>query len=320
MATRNTTRTSRVAKTEVAEQVPVIEKPAGKLPDGFVERAMKRSEENIKALASSGVFSSSEFEKLKSDITEAYLKLTGTSGPQLFMTLEALIGFLKDGRYRTFGDLGVTKGDADSARRVDYTKRTYGYEDLKDCEKYGIVPVEEVNPDSPVRQVPMERRFCARYGTFCVKLKKEVASRTSINLLDSAHQWGVDGAWKSHGYGWLFPVPYKPEGPSLFVGCLMSPPTPPELAEMARGGEMADYFKDCIKLRNQSLLFLMQGRDDHDYVEAHVHGEVTPEDIDTVVYVPRLAEGVSGWIEARKKLESLGVKVVPSAMFKIPAA
>lgn len=312
MATRITRK--KVEKEEAVQEVPkqpkVEAKKAG-IPEGFVERAKERSRQNLELLSNCGIFSISELASLKKAMVEAYEKLTRTSAPVINVMPETLLAFLKDGTYRTFGETGTTNGDPETRARLDYTSRTYGYESLKDCEKYGTIPVEEVNPNSPLHSIPLHERFQARYGHIQLRLKPEVGQRTTVNLMDSAHQWGLDGTWKNQGFGQLFPVPYRTDTPEDFVGCLMSPPTPSELKNLKDPeSSWHDYDKECVRARNFKLLAIMEGKDGHEYIEAHVHGEVTPEDVDSVVYIV-LPEG------AKEAAEAKGIKVVPASKFSV---
>lgn len=280
MATR-TTMSKTMPQPKPAKAVkPEPAKKAAGIPAAFIEAAKERSKENLGVLKSCGAFTSEELEELKTRMTAGYKRLSKTSGPVIHMTQEALAAFLKDGTYRTFGEVGTTGGTPDEQARLDYTKRTYGYEDLKSCEKYGTISVAEANPGTPAAY---KKEIAAEvYGSFQVKLKPEVGNRTTINLLDSGHQWGVDDLWKTNGFGWLFPVPYRTEDFDDFVGCLLAVPTPRELKIIKSDDSRAFYFKDSVRIRNNRLLELVEGMSGNDYVEAHIHGEVTVSDVESV--------------------------------------
>lgn len=311
MATRITRKTARAEQPKedevkleqtAPEQAKAEAKPG--IPEGFAERSKERSAQNLKLLASCGAFTSSELSALKKAMVEAYEKVSRTTAPVINLTPEALLSFLKDGEYKPFGESGQTSGTPDFEMRAEYSKRTYGYEDPKGCEKYGTIPVEEVNPASPLHKVPLSERFQARYGKVVLRLKPEVGARTTINLLDSAHQWGLDGTWKLKGFGQLFPVPYRTDSAEDFVGCLMAPPTPNSLENLTDQESLwHDYVKGCVRDRNFKLLAIMEGKDGHKYVEAHVHGRISLEDVKEVV-----SEELPD--ELKKLAESKGIKVV----------
>lgn len=316
MATRITKKTKlkeetpELPKQEVPVQSKTEKKSVGKIPDGFLERARERSKRNLEALKDSGVFKTSEFEALKTMMTDCYRMVGKTSGPVINVTPEAFISFLKDGSFKTFGESGSTKGDPEAEKRLEFTSRTYGYKDLKDCEKYGTIPVEEVNKDCPIYGIPLEKRFTARYGSVLLKLKPEVGERTTINLLDSAMQWGLNGEWQKNCFGWLFPVPYRTDKPEDFVGCLMAPPTDGELKKIAEGPYSEDFRKG-VRLKNYKLLCLLSGKEGHDYIEAHIHGNISPEDVVEAVFVPDCVKGFKNWEEAEKLASVYNIKVKP---------
>lgn len=312
MATRITRKKAEkeaeLPKQEVPVQLKSEKKPAGKIPDGFLERARERSKRNLEALKDSGVFKTSEFEALKAMMTDCYKMVGKTSAPVINVTPEALLSFLKDGSFKTFGESGSTKGDPEAEKRLDFTSRTYGYKDLKDCEKYGTIPVEEVSKDCPIHGIPLEKRFTARYGSVLLKLKAEVGERTTMNLLDSSMQWGLNGEWQKNCFGWLFPVPYRTDKPEDFVGCLMAPPTNGELKEIV-GGPYSEDFRKGVRNKNYKLLALLSGKEGHDYIEAHVHGDIVPEDVAEIVFVPGCVKDFPEWKEVEKAAARYNIAV-----------
>lgn len=317
MATRITKKTRKEEATpEVLEQPKPTKqakdkpKPAS-LPDGFLDRAAERALDNERRLMASEVFTKAEYAVLRGSIADAYKELAKTSGPVINMTPEVLLAFLKEGAYKPFGASGKTNGTPDTEQRLDYTKRTYGYDSLEACEKYGTVPVEEVNKECPLYGIPLEKRFTSRYGTVLVELKPEVGSRSTMNVLDSGHQWGLDGQWEKNGFGWLFPVPYRTEDFDKFVGCLMSAPTPVEESDIRAGNDWGKYAAQCIRDRNYKILKVLQGMDAHDYVEAHIHGEVTPEDVAEIVFVPDCVKGFEAWKEVESVASHYSISVKP---------
>ena len=309
MATRITRKKAEKEAELPKAETPAQEKKAAGLPLNFLKKSAGNSAENQVLLANCEVYTSSEFQSMKERFVKAYEALTKTSAPVVNVTPEALLSFLQDGKFKSFGECGQTKGDPDFEQRLDYTKRTYGYEDLKCCEKYGTIPVEEVNKESPIHGIPLEKRFCSRYGSVQLRLKPEVGSRTSLNVLDSGHQWGLDGSWKTHGFGWLFPVPYRTDKPEGFVGCLMSVPCPNEIAGLKETSPRAERIRESIRLRNEKLLQVLEGKDPRDYVEAHVHGDIVPEDVAEIVFVPGCVKDFPEWKEVEKAAARYNIAV-----------
>lgn len=321
MATRNNTKPTKTKTTPMAgKPVKAVAQPS-EIPAGFLERSAQRSAENEQLLKESEVFTKAEYDALRKAMIAAYKRVSETTAPVVHMTPEVLVSFLSDGEYKTFGATGKTGGSPGEAERLDYTGRTYGYKNLEGCEKYGTIPVEQVNRESPIHSIPLQDRFCSRYGSVEVILKPEVGSRTTMNLMDSGHQWGLDGSWKKNTLGGLFPVPYRVDDPEKFVGCLMAPPTQVEMKDIKSGDEQwLEYTVSGVRSRNFKLLELLEGRDGHEYIEAHVHGAITPGDIDTIVYVKELVATTNGWAAAVKKATELGIKVVSSDTFVMPLA
>lgn len=302
MATRNGTKTSKTEVKAVGESTLIY---------GYRERAVERSKKNEELMLHCGVMSVSEFATFRDKMLDAYVKASKTSGPVINMSSTALLSFLKDNFYKGFGESGSTNGTDDKILRQEYSKRTYGYDTLESAEKYGTIPVMEVCPESPIRECPFCKRPGSRYGTIQVHLKSDVGMRTTMNLLDSSHQWGPNGSWQSNGCGWLFPVPYRVKDPEQFVGCLMAAPTPGELVALKETGPRADMFADNIRRRNKNLLLLLQGMDGVHYVEAHIHGKIAATDIDHIVYDPKLISDFKEWEEIVKfSASSSGVRPI----------
>lgn len=295
------TRSGVKAKTEVKTEL---------LP-GYKKRAEEHAKKNLELLSSCGVMSVSEVVKFREMLTEAYVKAGKTSGPVINMNAKTLLGFLRDGVYKGYGESGTTNGTADKELRSEYSKRTYGYETLESAEKYGTVPLIEVNPNGPLKDCPFCKYPGSRYGEIQVHLNSDVKLRSTINLLDSGHQWGLDGSWKYNSCGLLFPVPYVTEEPTKFVGCLIAAPTCKELEALKESGPRRDMFASNIRRRNLALLELLRGNDATHYVEAHIHGTISLKDIAHVVYDPHSITDLNEWAEIAKLLaDAVGIRPI----------
>lgn len=274
-----------------------------KLMTRCTKKAAFRSARNLEALRRSFAFTPTEQRELKEELVELCKKIAQTSGPVINMEPGALLRFFNDGEFKPFGDSGLTNGTADKELRAEYSERVYGYPSLEGAEKYGLIPVWEVDEASPILELPMYKRPGARYGKLSVHLKASVGARTTMNVMDSGNQWGE--GFELRRFGNIYPVPYRMENPEGIVGCLLAVPTENELREIEERGPRREQFIADIRQRVLDILALLKGLDLKNYVEAHIHGPVSVDDIDFVEYDGNAVVSEPSW----KSILSFGEKV-----------
>lgn len=223
------------------------------IPDieGFRQRAKARSDRNWEALEKSGAFAGS-LRLLQLELLDAYWHCVSLS-PCIAMPKAAFDSFMAAGEFHPFGATLTFSGTVDLASRQEYSRRVYGYDDIRTAEKYGYMPVNDCS-------------LLSAYGDVRVKFKPEVMQRATVLPGDSGSQWA---GWESRRFGWLHPLAV---GMPDCIGCLLPAPTPNELEDL-------DMYRDDIAARCKGVIRLLKGMDDSRYVEAHLHGKLTPDDV-----------------------------------------
>lgn len=253
----------------------------------FRGRALQRAARNEKALRDFGIYTSNEFNDLKDNIVEAYRQIGHTSAPVINMDKYAFPKFLKEGQYKNQGATGNSSGDYSPKSRLRYSNDMYGYESLPMAEKYGSIPMEELyTPEAwdKANHIPG-----SEYGPVRIHLKPNMKRYSTINAFDSINQWPDNSRTIPHAY--LGAVPYEVEEPERYAGAFMDAPLPDVVEGLKEMGHTDDAIADMMRIRNDETLRLLQGRNPNDYVEAQIHGPITPDDIDFVEAKERIYAG-----------------------------
>jgi len=246
----------------------------------YRKRVLQRAKENEAALRASGAYSPAEFNDLKERMLRAYSNVGRASAPVINMKGSDLRKFMRSGQYRNLGSTGVSTGEDDIGARLRYSNAIYGYEDLPVAEKYGTVPMDELS--GKVDESRMSRGVVpgSEYGEMRVHLKPNLKSYATINAFDSMNQWPDNAPGMPHRD--IMPVPWVTDDHEAYVGALMDAVSPSAEEEFIGMGWTPDAIRNETRARNEETLSLLEGRKPYEYIEAHVHGPITRDDVDFV--------------------------------------
>lgn len=253
-----------------------------RLIPAYRQKALTRALQNETLLKNSGYFTKNEFDDFKDKMINAYRRVGRTSAPVMHTDEYGVQPFLDEGVYKNQGATGTSMGAVAPGSRAGYAKVTYGYPKLEDAEKYGAVPMDELSPEfNRTRKQEFSRMPEYQYGNFRMHLKPEVKSRVTIHPFDSYYQWpDAVSAYQPHAS--YFPVPYETENPEDYVGAMMDAPNP-SLEQYWEALELpSEERARTLRERNLSTLHLLSGQDPSAYIEAHIHGPVTAQDVDFI--------------------------------------
>lgn len=260
-----------------------------KIIPAYSSRARSMALENELRLKKSGLMTSNEIAAQKQNLIDAYKKIK-VAPPAIRMEASDLVGFLRDKRYKNLAEAGHSNGAEENAARYQYSNRVYGYPELQQAERYGYVPLEDT-PAASMNYLDKIKFYhpASAYGNVVVHLKPEVRERSTMSPFDSDRQWGSPTYREMSEYGRLFPIPYDMDDPEEFIGGFLESPTSTEeeaIADNLQEPEFLSWRREAIRGRNQSILDLLNARDPVEYVEAHVHGGILPEDVDSIELYP----------------------------------
>lgn len=227
----------------------------------------EQSSKNFEALRNSE--GEGWFNNHKNRLLNAYNRINKTN-PVTNMWEEDFARFLKDKEFKNMFQSGNSGGANEFTDRQGYSKKVYGYpEEFLKKEKYGTIPIEEFSEN--------RQKLPKSYGQMRVHFKPEIKERTTINVGDSSNQWpSVSSYYVSKN---LRPIPYGLEDPEEYIGGWMD----------------GDYF--FTRDRNGKIARLLEGENPDDYIEAHFHGDITPEDVDFVEFDPELFKNRGYWTD-----------------------
>lgn len=254
--------------------------PLDKIIPLYRKRVLQRAKENEAALKASGAYSPAEFNDLKDRMLKAYKTIGTTSAPVVNTRLTGLGKFLRSGEYRNLGSTGVTIGENMPASRLRYSNSTYGYDQLPGAEKYGTVPMDELSEVNNEGRLQRGSVSGDEYGEFRIHFKPNLKRYATINAFDSINQWPDNPREMVHAN--LYPIPYLPDDPEAYVGGLMDAPSSALVADYLDNGWTPDAINNETRVRNDEVARLMEGRNKYEYIESHLHGPVTRDDIDFI--------------------------------------
>lgn len=263
-----------------------------KIIPAYSSRARSMALENELRLKKSGLMTTNEIAAQKQNLINAYGSARMVP-PAIRMGASDLASFLRDKRYKNLAESGHSNGAEENGARYQYSNRVYGYPELQQAEKYGYVPLE----DTPAASAAYLNKVnfyhpASAYGDVVLHLKPEVRERSTMSPFDSDRQWGSPTHRAMSEYGSLYPIPYDMDDPEEFIGGFLEPPTSTEeeaVADNLWEPTFLSYRRDAIRGRNQRILDLLNAQDPSEYVEAHVHGDISPEDIESIELDPQTA-------------------------------
>lgn len=246
----------------------------------YRKRVLQRAKENEDALRAFGAYSPAEFNDLKDRMLKAYKTIGTTSAPVVNTRLTGLGKFLRSGEYRNLGSTGVTIGENMPASRLRYSNSTYGYDQLPGAEKYGTVPMDELSEVNNEGRLQRGSVSGDEYGEFRIHFKPNLKRYATINAFDSINQWPDNPREMVHAN--LYPIPYLPDDPEAYIGAFMDAPVGRMVDEFREMGWTPSAMRNEMRVRNDEVARLMEGRNKYEYIESHLHGPVTRDDIDFI--------------------------------------